>query len=310
MRYWWVNHNMTFKAESEGGFIWAPTLTKSGHRKETWDNLVQVAKGDIVFSYAQQHLCAVGMATAASRPSKRPKFRAEGAQNWHPDGNYVPIAWAPLETRVSPSKNIAAIRDLLPSKNSPIRREDGHGNQSCYLASISPELAGRLRELIESADAGAASLLDDALAERADDQIAEEIERSTLPETTKHQLVLARLGQGQFRTGLLKRCQATCRVTGVTGAGLLTASHIKPWRDANNDERLDYHNGLLLSPHVDRLFDRGRITFAPDGVVMIADEETMKVWSAWGLAPKLQISPMSKKEAQYMEYHRLEVFRG
>lgn len=309
MRHWWVNHNMTFKAESEGGFIWAPTRTQAGHRKETWDNLKLVAKGDMVFSYAQQHICAVGLATAEPTPRKRPKYRAEGAQNWNPDGVYVPIAWAPLETRLSPSNEIAQIRDLLPKKNSPIRAENGHGNQSCYLASISKELADRLLQLIERTDLSGGSLLPDALESRAEDQAEEEIRRAPLSETMKRQLVLARRGHGQFRADVLKRGQSTCRVTGVSGAALLTASHIKPWRVADNEERLDPHNGLLLSPHIDRLFDRGLVSFAVDGSVMLANSAASTAWKAWGLSNDLRISAMSKREALFMEYHRDQIFK-
>ena len=36
----------------------------------------------------------------------------------------------------------------------------------------------------------------------------------------------------------------------------LRASHIKPWRDATNAERLNGSNGLLLSPPIDHLFDQ------------------------------------------------------
>jgi putative restriction endonuclease len=50
----------------------------------------------------------------------------------------------------------------------------------------------------------------------------------------------------------------------------LVASHCKPWRDANNDERLDGENGLLLTPSVDHLFDRGFIGFEDTGRLIIS----------------------------------------
>ena len=53
-----------------------------------------------------------------------------------------------------------------------------------------------------------------------------------------------------------------CRVTGVRETRHLKAGHIKPWRDATDGERLDGANGLLLSPHIDHLFDEGYITFS------------------------------------------------
>ena len=37
----------------------------------------------------------------------------------------------------------------------------------------------------------------------------------------------------------------------------LIASHCKPWRDSTNEKRLNGENGLLLTPSIDHLFDRG-----------------------------------------------------
>ena len=51
---------------------------------------------------------------------------------------------------------------------------------------------------------------------------------------------------------------------------MLVASHIKPWRDSNNQERLDKFNGLLLLANLDKAFDLGFISFADTGLVMIS----------------------------------------
>src|SRR5687768_1513924 len=72
--------------------------------------------------------------------------------------------------------------------------------------------------------------------------------------TFREQLVRARRGQGVFRANVLLR-EESCRVTHVSEPRHLKASHIKPWRDATDAERLDGANGLLLSPHIDHLFD-------------------------------------------------------
>ena len=55
--------------------------------------------------------------------------------------------------------------------------------------------------------------------------------------------------------------ETRCRLTGVDRPEHLRASHCKPWRDANNEERLDAENGLLLTPDADHLFDRGFFDF-------------------------------------------------
>ena len=47
---------------------------------------------------------------------------------------------------------------------------------------------------------------------------------------------------------------------------LLRASHIIPWKDCPTDaDRLDVHNGLLLSALWDAAFDRGLVTFDDEG---------------------------------------------
>ncbi|WP_410488879.1 HNH endonuclease [Aeromonas hydrophila] len=61
--------------------------------------------------------------------------------------------------------------------------------------------------------------------------------------------------------------ESACRVTGVTNKALLIASHIKPWsKCVDNEERLNGHNGLLPSPHINNLFDHGMLTFSDTGV--------------------------------------------
>jgi predicted restriction endonuclease len=75
-------------------------------------------------------------------------------------------------------------------------------------------------------------------------------------ETTRQRLVEARLHQGRFRRQVLDKWQRRCVVSGCTLEDILRASHIKPWRDSNTDERLDPANGLLLTANLDALFDR------------------------------------------------------
>ncbi len=50
----------------------------------------------------------------------------------------------------------------------------------------------------------------------------------------------------------------------------LNASHIQPWRDSSNEQRLDGENGLLLTPTVDHLFDKGFISFESTGQLIVS----------------------------------------
>lgn len=119
-----------------------------------------------------------------------------------------------------------------------------------------------------------ASELADAAAERAIRN------RTDIGPTEKLHVCQSRRGQGIYRENL-HGFEKGCRVTGVTDPAHLRASHIKPWRVCSNFERLDGNNGLLLSPHVDHLFDRDFISFKDCGTLMISSCFHSAVLSAW-----------------------------
>ena len=88
-----------------------------------------------------------------------------------------------------------------------------------------------------------------------------------MPRTTEaERLVVQRIGQDIFRARLMDYWQGRCPLTGISDTALLRASHIIPWSECESDaERLDVHNGLLLSALWDAAFDRALVTFDDDG---------------------------------------------
>lgn len=94
-----------------------------------------------------------------------------------------------------------------------------------------------------------------------------ELRVAVLPRTTEaERLVVQRIGQDIFRDRLMDYWQGRCPLTGISDPALLRASHIIPWSECNSDaERLDVHNGLLLSALWDAAFDRALVTFDDDG---------------------------------------------
>jgi predicted restriction endonuclease len=121
--------------------------------------------------------------------------------------------------------------------------------------------------------------------------------------TTKRQLILARIGQGAFRKSVLARWNYRCA---VTGSGLvIRASHIKPWRECNNIERLDPNNGLPLVATLDALFDSHLITFKPSGVIQMSERIPTFERQCLGIAAdmKLRREPTPEMHA-YLENHR------
>jgi hypothetical protein len=122
-------------------------------------------------------------------------------------------------------------------------------------------------------------------------------------ETEREYLRAARLGQGGFREQLMKRWDKGCPVAGIVNADLLVASHIKPWKVCTNSERLDPNNGILLSALMDRLFDRGLITFADNGTMIVSPRLSPTDKQLCGLDGAKEIA-FSEKNRQYLAYHR------
>ncbi|PIZ94590.1 MAG: hypothetical protein COX81_03065 [Candidatus Magasanikbacteria bacterium CG_4_10_14_0_2_um_filter_37_12] len=126
--------------------------------------------------------------------------------------------------------------------------------------------------------------------------------------TTKDVLTAIRIGQSEFRKKLIVSLKK-CPITGIDDIRILTASHIKPWTQSTNPERLDVRNGFLFSPTFNILFDRGLISFLNDKALLVSDSFSEKNLSKLHLRRKQIISelPIIGRE-EYLEYHRNKIF--
>jgi len=203
---------------------------------------------------------------------------------------------------------------LLPARYSPLR-PNGHGLQSVYLTRLPDELAGALVDLIgveahhivrQHRIAG------EPLTRPAIGLVVwEEHEMARLradvrvPETTRQAVVLARRGQGLFKDRVMT-IEHACRITGVDRVEHLRASHCKPWRDSSNEERLDGENGLLLTPSIDHLFDRGFIGFENNGDLLVSPVAHLESLSRMGIDgdKARNVGSFSEGQRRYLEFHR------
>jgi hypothetical protein len=131
---------------------------------------------------------------------------------------------------------------------------------------------------------------------------------SSLNETTRLSLINARKGQGRFRDDLEQRWENACAVLGCAILTILRASHVKPWRQSSHAERLDPANGLLLTAHLDALFDGGLISFRDDGRMLVSNELPRRDRSAFQLPSSLRKKP-TQSEKKYLAYHRKHCFK-
>jgi predicted restriction endonuclease len=133
--------------------------------------------------------------------------------------------------------------------------------------------------------------------------IAEINSRQDIPATTKRALIAARLGQGGFRSSLDKLWSDRCAIRGFSTRELLRASHIQKWSESTDAERLDPNNGLLLSAHLDALFDKGLISFDEKGKMLVSKKVPALERGALRLSGSLRQRPW-KELNHYLRRHR------
>lgn len=131
---------------------------------------------------------------------------------------------------------------------------------------------------------------------------------AAIAETERTAEVHQRIGQDVFREALFELWVGCCAVTGAKlPPALLRASHAKPWANANNDERLDPFNGLLLAVHLDALFDAGLVAFSDDGAVLVSPDLNGDTRHTFGLSQGMRLQNMSPGHLPYLRYHRHHV---
>jgi putative restriction endonuclease len=312
MRFWWVNHKQTARQEIGGGYLWSPKREANGARSQFYENMRLAEPGDRVASFSSGLIGHVGVVRDFASPALKPEGFGAAGENWSDDGWWLPVAWRRLPNPIRPKDRIAELGPLLPTKYSPINPTTGNGNQKAYLAEIGQSafylLIGFDPESIE--DTLPAEDNDTAL-QALDDAVLQQLASDpALDTTTKQQLVLARQGQGLFRLRV-SEIEKACRLTSINNPRLLIASHIKPWRVCKTAaERLDGANGLLLAPHVDRLFDRGLITFEQSGKIIVSPRLEPHDLDRLGLreACDRNCGTFNKEQAEYLNFHQSSVY--
>ena len=133
------------------------------------------------------------------------------------------------------------------------------------------------------------------------------LETAPLLGREREAVVKIRENQGEFRKLLLSK-YSKCHICGVNIKDCLIASHIKPWRDADDEEKIDPDNGLLLCPNHDKLFDSGYISFDENGKILISSELDSNNRLFLNIQDSMKIHLNCNNE-EYMKYHREHIFK-
>jgi putative restriction endonuclease len=315
MRYWWVNQNQTHRHEIYGGYLWSPKRSKGERRNPFYEFMREISPGDLIFSFFDTRVFAIGVATSNCYDSPKPSEFGGVGMYWEQIGWKVQVRFVEMRDKIRPKDHMAVLLAVLPDRYSPLQ-ESGNGNQGIYLTELSPQLAQVLIGLIgdqalELARTTAQQPAPQPGSETADMELWEQhleqaVEKTEdLAETEREALILARRGQGLFKERVMQ-IESCCRVTKVEKREHLRASHCKPWRTSTNEERLNGENGLLLTPTIDHLFDRGFISFEDDGRLIISPVAHIESLQRMGVETKLPLSVGTFSEGQrtFLEHHR------
>lgn len=127
---------------------------------------------------------------------------------------------------------------------------------------------------------------------------------NTPNETERKGLVTSRVGQGAYRKSILFRWDFKCAITNYSKKEILIASHIVPWNESTDNERLDVNNGILLSPIYDALFDKHFIGFENNGKIILSDTLRKTNYDSIGVTGKESLKKLSMENIPYLERHR------
>lgn len=282
----------------------------------------EVAPGDIVFSFCDTRIAALGIVSGYCCESPKPEEFGAAGMNWSQIGWRVGVRWQRLANAIRPKDHIIRLRPDLASKYAPLTPE-GNGLQSVYLTQVSVGLASMLfaligKEATSVADVGhqIGKIERDSPAPERD---IEEWERrvevaistdTAIRETERTALVQARRSQGLFRDNV-RAVEHACRITRVERMEHLIASQVQRWRDSSNEQRLDGENGLLLTPTVDHLFDKGFISFEDSGHLIVSPVADQRSLKRMGIETEssVNVGAFSQGQRRYLDFHRENVLR-
>ncbi|MBY0214557.1 HNH endonuclease [Priestia aryabhattai] len=302
MNYFLVFQNKSYEEERKGGYLWAPQRNKNGQTFHHWTDMTLIKKGDIIFNSFDGKLVSVLTAQANFQEHERPTG-LEQLDLWEKDGWLVNVKYSDLEEPLTYKNYMEDILTLQDDKYAPFNTL-GRGNTG-YLFRVSKDLANFLFERIE----GTNSILrkkfqiEDSLQLESVKQIEDELNSvTTLEKTEKETIIKSRIGQSAFKKALLP-IEKKCRLCGVKDERFLIASHIKPWSESDNRERLDVNNGLLLCPNHDALFDKRYISFDETGKVMVKKSLDATTKTFLNINENMRIN-LDERQKIYMKWHR------
>ena len=295
MNFFWVNLGTSYKEVFKNKFLWAPQFTLSKNATKIvnpgWSSVAKVKQGDIIFGHRDSAIVCIAKAVQDVYASPRPESKT--FDQWNEIGWKVDIELTPIPQPIRDSEFSDFFIEKYNAFCSP-KVFTVKGICSVFYMSLMPKAAGALiLNYIQDTD----YIIDDVVPAATS---AKNTERETI--------IKARIGQGPYRKKLVEIWHGKCSATDLAYEELLVASHIVPWALCDSSERIDPYNGFLLAPNIDKLFDRGLISFTDEGKLLRSESITDEILAKLGITKSLKIAAVKKQNLPYLARHR-ELFK-
>ncbi|MBV8741507.1 MAG: HNH endonuclease [Sinobacteraceae bacterium] len=310
-RFWWVNHPSFPVFDGEPSSLWfAQRRVQNKTRAESERNVQRLLPGDLLCVAHADALCAAGVVLKVAQQEHRLTAAGSSAptQGQTEQGFAVPVRLVAFSGALRLTEHAARLIAVMPRRNAPLRA-GGSLNRDAWLTLMPAPLVATIRELLRGELEQIVSIATAMLGSRLGDDAAEAMlqQRSDLDAALRLELLNARFGQGLFRANV-EQVQQGCRITGLLDRRHVRAVHIKPWARSSDAERLDGHNGVLLSPHLAQLFERGYLSFSDAGALLLSRELNPAVLRSWSIDADACCGTFAPEQHRYLEFHRREVF--
>lgn len=298
-KYWWFNLTGSYEILKAEKFIWSPKVETDGDFNQGYFNMTQVQIGDIFFVISAKSIMGTGIIMSQGYDYGRPPNFPDDLNENAKIGRRVEVDY--FEMNEDARTPIAELIDIFKdSKKSPFTKTGG-AKHKIFLNPLSIDEGRSILEILNVSNNFISRLNEADEKDRLEEDTIHFAEDES--ETTRKAVYDARIGQGRFREDVSKieRC---CRITKIDKKDLLIASHIKPWRESSNKERLDGYNGLFLTPNIDKLFDKYLLSFENNGDVMISKSITQIEREVFGLIDGMNVGVFHAYQSFYLEFHR------
>jgi putative restriction endonuclease len=298
MNYFWSTPGDNFKYHIEKQACWKnkQSINKGkSFTKKTWENISLIRKGDVIFFASAEQIRAIGVA------------KEDGGDAYGPQDVKQPykLGWGVgIDIyELAPRWNYLPFINLLIKKFeeefTPPITHNSIALCHDYMLGIPKEL-GQLIQV--QMDYETQKWIESKLLVNLPNSQGQSTVTSTKPGGSTTSTVQSRVGQHGFREALIK-FWGSCPVTGVKEKGLLKASHIVPWAKSTDEEKTDPYNGILLSPNIDLLFDKGLISFKDNGDLLVGLNASKTLLKQMGIPTKCQVT-FTPQHIEYLKRHR------